>query len=150
MFTLPILPDARTVRERYASSCPCTHCVRFVWYTQTTSGGGRSGHKWYASCSRSSVNMRVDASSTPATRSPFMIKSSINVNCSKSSTFKVFQFGYKSSQLFLLANCSVQPCLAVDLEAVDNCFAFSALSRSLINCSSSSGIASDDILLIVN
>ena len=40
-YTLAILPDARTVRERYASGCPCSHCVHcvgFVRYTQTTSG----------------------------------------------------------------------------------------------------------------
>ena len=34
VFTLVILPDARAVRERYASGCPCTHCVGFVRYTQ--------------------------------------------------------------------------------------------------------------------
>ena len=42
VYTLTILPDARTVRERFAAGCPCTHCVHcvgFVRYTETTSGG---------------------------------------------------------------------------------------------------------------
>ena len=71
VFTLTILPDARTVRERYASGCPCTHCVHcvgLVRYTQTTSGGVRSGRVRYASAWRCSVNARVDASGTAATR----------------------------------------------------------------------------------
>ena len=71
VFTLVILPDARTVRERYASGCPCTHCVHcvgFVRYTQTTSGGVLSGRERYASGWRCSVNARVDASGTAATR----------------------------------------------------------------------------------
>ena len=66
-----LLPDARTVRERYASGCPCTHCVHcvgFVRYTQTTSGGVLSGRERYASGWRCSVNARVDASGTAATR----------------------------------------------------------------------------------
>ena len=68
VFTLAILPDARTVRERFASDCPythcvhCVHCVRFVRYTQTTSGGVRSGRERYAATWRCSVNARVDAS----------------------------------------------------------------------------------------
>ena len=65
MYTLTILPDARTVRERVASVCPCTHCVHcvgFVRYTQTTSGGGRSGRERFASAWLCSVNARVDAS----------------------------------------------------------------------------------------
>ena len=52
VFTLVLLPDARTVRERYASGCPCTHCVHcvgFVRYTQTTSRGVLSGRERYAS-----------------------------------------------------------------------------------------------------
>ena len=67
VFTLPILPDARTGtgRERYASSCLCTHCfhcVGFVWYTQATSGGVRCGRERYASGWCCSVNAGVDAS----------------------------------------------------------------------------------------
>ena len=72
MFTLAILLDARTVRERYASGCPCTHCVHcvgFVGYTQTTPGGVRSGRERYASGWRCSLNARVDTSGSPATRS---------------------------------------------------------------------------------
>ena len=71
LFTLVFLPDARTVREQYASSCPCTHCVHcvgFVRYTQTTSGGVLSGRERYASGWRCSVNARVDASGTAAMR----------------------------------------------------------------------------------
>ena len=71
VFTLQVLPDARTVRERHASGCPCTHCVHcvgFVGYTQTTSGGVLSGRERYASGWRCSVNARVDASGTAATR----------------------------------------------------------------------------------
>ena len=68
VFTLQVLPDSHTVRERYASGSPCTHCVGFVWYTQTTSGGVLSGRERYASCCRCSVNARVDASGTAATR----------------------------------------------------------------------------------
>ena len=71
MFTLTVLPDARTVHERFASGCPCTHCIHcvgFVRYTETTSGGVRSGRKRYASGWRCSVNARVDASGTAATR----------------------------------------------------------------------------------
>ena len=48
VYTLAILPDARTVRERFAAGCPCTHCVHcvgFVRYTETTSGGVRSGRE---------------------------------------------------------------------------------------------------------
>ena len=58
----------RTVRERFASGCPCTHCVHcvgFVRYTQTTSGcvrSGRSGRERFASAWLCSVNARVDAS----------------------------------------------------------------------------------------
>ena len=48
--------NARTVRERYASSCPCSHCVGCVPYTQTTSGGVRSGRKRYASAWYCSVH----------------------------------------------------------------------------------------------
>ena len=62
VFTLAILPDART--------CPCTHCVHcvgFVRYTQTTSGGVRSGRERYASGWRCSVNARVDASGASGT-----------------------------------------------------------------------------------
>ena len=65
VFTLVILPDVRTARERYASGCPCTHCVHcvgFVRYTETTSGGVLTGREWYASGWRCSVNARVDAS----------------------------------------------------------------------------------------
>ena len=65
MYTLAILPDARTVRERFASGCPCTHCVHcvgFVRYTQTTSGCVRSGRERFASAWLCSVNARVDAS----------------------------------------------------------------------------------------
>ena len=71
VFTLAILPDACTVRERYASGCPCTqcvHCVGFVRYTEITSGGVLSGRARCASGWRCSVNARVDASGTPATR----------------------------------------------------------------------------------
>ena len=52
MYTLTLLPDARTVRERFASGCPCTHCVHcvgFVRYTQTTPGCVRSGRERFAS-----------------------------------------------------------------------------------------------------
>ena len=66
MYTLTLLPDARTVRERFASGCPCTHCVHgvgFVRYTQTTSGCVRSGRERFASAWLCSVNARVDASS---------------------------------------------------------------------------------------
>ena len=35
MFTLAILPDARTVRERYESKCPCTHYVHCVGFAGT-------------------------------------------------------------------------------------------------------------------
>ena len=62
MYTLTILPDARTVRERFASGCPCTHCVHCVGYIQTTSGCIRSGRKRFASAWLCSVNARVDAS----------------------------------------------------------------------------------------
>ena len=62
MYTLTILPDARTVCERFASGCPCTQCVGFVRYTQTTSGGVRSGRERFASAWLCSVNARVDAS----------------------------------------------------------------------------------------
>ena len=68
MYTLTILPDARTVREWFASGCPCTHCVHsvhcvgFVRYTQTTSGCVRSGRERYASAWLCSVNARVEAS----------------------------------------------------------------------------------------
>ena len=65
MYTLTILPDARTVRERFASVCPCihcAHCVGFVRYTQTTSGCVRSGRERYASAWLCSVNARGDAS----------------------------------------------------------------------------------------
>ena len=64
MYTLTILPDARTVRERFAAGCPCTHCVHcvgFVRYTETTSGGVRSGRERFAAGWRCSVNARVDA-----------------------------------------------------------------------------------------
>ena len=67
-YTLTILPDARTVRERFAAGCPCTHCVHcvhcvgFVRYTQTTSGGVRSGRERFAAGWLCSVNARVDAS----------------------------------------------------------------------------------------
>ena len=64
-YTLAILPDARTVRERFASGCPCTHCVHcvgFVRYTQTTSGCVRSGRERFASACLCIVNDRVDAS----------------------------------------------------------------------------------------
>ena len=64
-YTLAILPDARTVRERFASGCPCTHCVHcvvFVRYTQTTSGCVRSRRERFASALLCSVNARVDAS----------------------------------------------------------------------------------------
>ena len=63
--TLTILPDARTVREWFASGCPythCVHCVGFVRYTQTTSGCVRSGRERFASAWLCSVNARVDAS----------------------------------------------------------------------------------------
>ena len=65
VYTLTILPDARTVRERFPSGCPCTHClhcVEFVRYTQTTSGCVRSGRERFASAWLCSVNARVDAS----------------------------------------------------------------------------------------
>ena len=65
VYTLAILHDARTVRERFASGCPCTHCVHyvgFVRYTQTTSGCVRSGRERFASAWICSVNARVDAS----------------------------------------------------------------------------------------
>ena len=65
VYTLTILPDARTVRERFASGCPCTHCVHcvgFVGYSQTTSGCVRSGRERFASAWLCSVNARVDAS----------------------------------------------------------------------------------------
>ena len=64
VYTLTILPDARTVRERFAAGCPCTHCVHcvgFVRYTETTSGGVRSGRERFAAGWRCSVNARVDA-----------------------------------------------------------------------------------------
>ena len=66
VFTLVILPDARTTREPFTSGCPCTHCVGFVRYTQTTSGGVRNGRERYASGWHCSVNARVDASGTSA------------------------------------------------------------------------------------
>ena len=65
VYTLTILPDARTVRERFAAGCPCTHCVHcvgFVRYTETTSGGVRSGRERFALAWLCSVNARVDAS----------------------------------------------------------------------------------------
>ena len=65
VYTLTILPDARTVRDRFASGCPYTHCVHcdgFVRYTQTTSGCVRSGRERFASAWLCSVNARVDAS----------------------------------------------------------------------------------------
>ena len=65
VYTLAILPDARTVRERFAPGCPCTHwvhCVGFVRYTQTTPGCVRSGRERFASAWLCSVNARVDAS----------------------------------------------------------------------------------------
>ena len=65
VYTLTILPDARTVRERFAAGCPCTHCVHcvgFVRYTETTSGGVRSGRERFAAGWLCSVNARVDAS----------------------------------------------------------------------------------------
>ena len=65
MYTLTILPDARAVRERFASGCSCTHCVHcvgFVRYTQTTSGCVRSGRERFASAWLCGVNARVDAS----------------------------------------------------------------------------------------
>ena len=62
VYTLTILPDEHTVRERFASGCPCTHCVGFVQYTQTTSGCVRSGRERFASAWLCSVNARVDAS----------------------------------------------------------------------------------------
>ena len=65
MYTLTILPDARTVRERFAAGCPCTHCVHcvgFARYTETTSGGVRSGRERFAAGWLCSVNARVDAS----------------------------------------------------------------------------------------
>ena len=65
VYTLTILPDARTVRERFAAGCPCTHCVHcvgFVRYTQTTSRGVRSGRERFAAGWLCSVNARVDAS----------------------------------------------------------------------------------------
>ena len=65
VYTLTILPDAGTVRERFASGCPCTycvHCVGFVRYTQTTSGCFRSEGERFASAWLCSVNARVDAS----------------------------------------------------------------------------------------
>ena len=52
VYTLTILPDARTVREWFASGFPCTHCVHcvgFVRYTQTTSGCVHSGRERFAS-----------------------------------------------------------------------------------------------------
>ena len=64
-YTLAILPDARTVRKRFASGCPCTHCVHcvgFVRYTQTTSGCVRSGRERFASAWLCSINARVGAS----------------------------------------------------------------------------------------
>ena len=65
VYTLTIVPDERTVRERFASGCPCTHCVHyvgFVRYTQTTSGCVRCGREQFASAWLCSVNARVDAS----------------------------------------------------------------------------------------
>ena len=65
VYTLTLLPDASTVRERFASGCPCTHCVHcvgFVRYIQTTSGGVRSGRERFASAWLCSVNARVDVS----------------------------------------------------------------------------------------
>ena len=65
VYTLTILPDARTVRERFAAGCPCTHCVHcvgFVRYTDTTSGGVRIGRERFAAAWLCSVNARVDAS----------------------------------------------------------------------------------------
>ena len=62
VFTLEILIDARTVRERFASGCPCTHCVHCVGFVpQTTSGCVRSGRERFASAWLCSVNARVDA-----------------------------------------------------------------------------------------
>ena len=51
-----------TIRERFASACPCTHCVGFIRYTQTISGCVRSGRERFASAWLCSVNARVDAS----------------------------------------------------------------------------------------
>ena len=65
VYTLTILPDARTVRERFAAGCPCTycvHCVGFVRYTETTSGCVLSGCERFAAGWLCSVNARVDAS----------------------------------------------------------------------------------------
>ena len=65
VYTLTILPDARTVRERFAGGWPgthCVHCVGFVRYTQATSRGVRSGRERFAAGWLCSVNARVDAS----------------------------------------------------------------------------------------
>ena len=65
MYARTILPDARTVRERFASGCPCTHCVHcvgFVRYIQTTSGCVRSGRELFASAWLCSVNAPSGAS----------------------------------------------------------------------------------------
>ena len=56
VFTLVILPAARAVR------------VGLPVYTQTTSGGVLGGRERYASGWRCSVNARVEASGTAATR----------------------------------------------------------------------------------
>ena len=56
---------SRTVRERFAAGCPCTHCVHcvgFVRYTETKSVGVRSGRERFAAAWLCSVNARVDAS----------------------------------------------------------------------------------------
>ena len=65
VYTLTILPDAGTVRERFASGYPCTHCVHcvgFVRDTETTSGCVRSGRERFASALLCCVNARVDTS----------------------------------------------------------------------------------------
>ena len=104
VFTLAILPDARTVRERYASSCPCTHCfhcVGFVRYTQTTSEGVLNRRERFASGWRCSVNARVDASSTAATHCLRMSADwpiyfhSINLQCGVSRAYKSWHCGMK-------------------------------------------------------
>ena len=69
MYTLTILPDARTVRERFAADCPCTHCghcVGFVRYTETTPGGVRSGRERFAAAWLCSVNAQVVGSDAPS------------------------------------------------------------------------------------
>ena len=64
-YSLDVTKAVYTLRERFAAGCPCTHCIHcvgFVRYPETTSGGVRSGRERFAAAWLCSVNARVDAS----------------------------------------------------------------------------------------